>query len=372
LYVRDPILKDIEVNGIETKIIDTQEFQRLRHINQLGFTNLVYPSANSTRFEHSLGVMRITKDLAAAAGFKADEELALAGLLHDIGHTPFSHQTEHVFMQHLGKTHERLGYDIIKNSPISDIASENGISLKKILSYFNGVGKGKIITGSLGSDRIDYLQRDAYHTGVASGVADYTRIRNKLAFFNGVPAVYRDGTDGAESMLVARYYMFSAVYFHHASVIADGMFSRALAHAIESGEVDPREAARFTDGQLTYALSKSKAGSKLATMVAERRLFKRVYYFDGIDGPGSVHEIDSALGKAGFEPDGYVAELRQFKGGDDDVAVIGKDGKKLGNLSSISPLFNTLLAMLKKRRIIVVACDRKDVDRAKKAVSKAL
>ncbi len=372
MYIRDPIVKDIEVSDIERRIMDTWEFQRLRSIRQLGFSHLVYPSANGTRFEHSIGTMKITKDIAAMADPAGDEELALAGLMHDIGHTPFSHQTEHVFMQHLGKTHEQLGYDIIRGSRIRDIAEECGISLKKILGYFNGVGRGAIITGPLGSDRLDYLIRDAYHTGVASGVADYTRIKNKLAFSKGKPAIYRDGTDGAESMLVARYYMFSAVYFHHASVIADGMFSKALSNSIEAGELDAKEASAFTDGQLVEELSKSKSGSRLARMVAERRLFKRAYYFDGVEGGVTQKEIGEALSGAGISADDYVAEVRQFKGGNEDVTVVDKGGKYLGNLSDISPLFNTLLSTLKKRRIMVVACAPGAVERAKTAIRKVL
>ncbi|MCL5099513.1 MAG: HD domain-containing protein [Candidatus Marsarchaeota archaeon] len=372
MYIRDPVLQEIHATSDEERIIDTNEFQRLRRVSQLGFANLVYPGATGTRFEHSLGTMRITKDLSINLYGKIDPELSVAGLLHDVGHTPYSHATEPVFMHRLRKTHEQLGRDMIMAGPLHDAIQDSSLSLKKVLSGFDGNGKGTIITGPLGSDRLDYLMRDAYQTGVAYGIIDYVRIKNRLAYRNGKPAIYLNGVDGAESMLIARYYMLSSVYFHHTSVIASSMFNKALDACISSGEIDPKEAARFEDLRLSEALLHSKSGSKLAKDVEERKLFKRAYYIDSLDVDLKKGELESALGHAGLDYNDYVVEINHFKGGHDDIMVIDKDGSRMGLLSKISPLFNALLGMLSRRSIVLAACEPVNVARARIALRKAL
>ena len=139
---RDSIFKDIEISEVENKIIEDPNFQRLRYIRQGGFAFLVYQSANGTRFEHSVGTMKITKDISSNIFGEVNEELAITGLLHDIGHPPFSHQSEPISKKYLKKSHEDLGYDIIKNSSISDIISNSTLSLNKILEYFSGKVSG--------------------------------------------------------------------------------------------------------------------------------------------------------------------------------------------------------------------------------------
>ena len=372
MYIRDPVLNDIQVTELEEKVIDLPEFQRLRSISQLGFSNLVYPGANGTRFEHSLGTMKITKDISDRLYGETDQELSIAGLLHDIGHTPFSHQTEQVFIKYLHKSHEQIGYDMIRASAIRDVIQASGISLKKTLGYFRGIGRGAVITGPLGSDRLDYLMRDAYQTGVAYGIIDYTRIRNGLTNLHGMPAVRLNSIDGAESMLIARYYMLSSVYFHHTSVIAASMLCKALEACIDNSEIAASVSSRLTDSQLMSTLINSRSGSKLASMVAERKLFKRAYYLDSLDSHLTKGELEDALEKAGIDRNDYIVEIKTFKGGSDDVTVVDRDGGKIGSLSKISPLFNALLEMLNKRSIVVVACSPANIARARRALHKSL
>ena len=125
-----------------------------------------------------------------------------------------------------------------------------------------------MITGPLGSDRIDYLMRDAYHTGVAYGVIDYIRLMNKLAFSrDGNVAIYENGIDGAESMLIARYYMFSSVYLHHTTLISGAMYNLELENAIEEGSIIPEELVSFTDDKMVAELLKSNASNHIIEMV---------------------------------------------------------------------------------------------------------
>ncbi len=373
MYIRDPLFGDIHINDVAQRLIDNEWMQRLRYIKQLGFDYLVYPAANHSRFEHSLGTMKVTSDMASKIFSEDDPELSIAGLMHDIGHTPFSHQSEDIATKYLKKTHEEIGASIISESSIHDVISESTLSLKKVLSYFKGESRGKLITGPLGSDRIDYLMRDAYNTGVAYGVIDYIRLMNKLAFSkDGNVAIYENGIGGAESMLIARYYMFSSVYLHHTAVISEAMYNLALENAIEEGSIIPKEFIYFTDDKAVAELLKSNASKHIIEMVLSRNLFKRAYYEEIGKKQINVQEVRDAIEMAGVKYNDYVIRVINFKGGNDDVQLIDNTGKRICMLSEKSELFNTLGKMLNSRRILMVACNPKFKDKINTAIKKVL
>ena len=191
--ITDPIHRYIRFTELEREIIDTPVFQRLRKIRQLAGAHLVYPSAQHTRFEHSLGTMH----LAGLAGQtlldkgyieKKDqlEGLRLAALLHDIGHGPFSHLFEEVL---IGKgistsSHENMGKKIIRETIIKDILEKYGYDSDYICNLSFGESPimfyNEIIAGGLSSDIMDYLPRDSFFTGVEYGKIDYYRLISSL------------------------------------------------------------------------------------------------------------------------------------------------------------------------------------------------
>ena len=210
LDIIDPIHDFIRVYEHELSIIDDPLFQRLRRIRQLTGAHLTYPAAQHTRFEHSLGVMHI----ASQAGHSLYEKeilklddieiLRLAGLLHDIGHGPFSHLFEEI-IQEKKISHEDFGKEIILKSEIGDNLSKNGFDKKLITKVAFGNSKlqymNEIVSGTLSADMMDYLLRDGYFTG----------------------ALY-----SFESMMYSRYQMFKAVYFHKTVRAAEVMLIEAL------------------------------------------------------------------------------------------------------------------------------------------------
>ena len=177
-FIRDSVYGDIRLNEIEVEVMDNPQFQRLRRIKQLGLISLIYPGANHTRFEHSIGTMHIASKLADKLDLnQEDKELVrISALLHDIGHGPFSHVSEGV----LSFPHEELTKYVIKNTAIRDIV-EKKFDIDKIIEIINGEGKfGPIVSGELDADRMDYLLRDSHYTGVAYGIIDYERIISNI------------------------------------------------------------------------------------------------------------------------------------------------------------------------------------------------
>ncbi|MDE1865981.1 MAG: HD domain-containing protein [Candidatus Micrarchaeota archaeon] len=372
MEIRDPIHGNIAVGPIEQRIIDTPEMQRLKYIKQLDLSYLVFPGANNTRFEHSLGTMQVSKDLFLEPLGRDEREFSYIGLLHDIGHGPFSHLSEPYVERALGKNHEQLGEERIRNSEISDIISDSGMSLNKVLAYFRGSEKINVVGGALGADRIDYLMRDSHYTGVAYGVIDYERLKTRLVLYKGKVAVLESGISGAESMLIARYFMHSNVYKHHAKVIAAGMLREAIDISMASASFTAREMWDMSDEGLmmTIMRSKSKDARELVGRISERKLYKRAY--DSIV-PSSVRldEVRGAVRKTGLKGKDFVAEIISLGGEKDDITVVNRDGDKIGNLTELSPFIKTLMDVLSKRRLIV-ACDKKNIDKVRLAVDRVV
>ncbi|ASI13359.1 HD superfamily phosphohydrolase [Candidatus Mancarchaeum acidiphilum] len=370
MNIRDSVFKDIEISELEEKIIDDPNFQRLRYVKQGGFSSLVFPSASGSRFEHSIGTMKITKDISKSVFGEEDEELSLCGMLHDIGHAPFSHQSEPIAKKYLGKSHEDLGYEIIKKSSISDIISDSTVSLNKVLEYFSGKGKGKLVTGPLGSDRIDYLLHDSYNTGVALGIIDYSRLEHNMAYVDGKPAIYRNGIVNAESFFITRYFMYESVYMHHTISIVESMFLKAADSAVEDGYIKAEEFVKMRDFEALYKLSQYK-GSDLIDRILRRDVFKRAFYEDigqAKFDESQLSKLNEYLESNGIPYNSYISKLISFSGADDDIIIVGKGNEKIGKLSEYSYIFNTLSKLLRERKILLVASDKNYKEKIAKLV----
>jgi len=275
MIIKDEIYGMIEFDELEKRIIDSAPFQRLRRIKQMSFTNLVYPGANHTRFEHSLGTAHLSGVIAERLGLDEDarKKVKLYGLLHDIGHTAFSHEGEAVLAPLIGD-HEALGAERMKSGPVADILGEN-YRREEILGLGKG-SEGQIISSDIGADRMDYLKRDALNTGVAYGVIDIDRIVHTLALEGGQLVIMEGGLEAAESLLVGRFMMFSAVYLHHTVRIATAMLGRAISHSLEDGTVIAGDFHELTDDDAITIMLRSRSAEPFVSGLLNRRLYKEV------------------------------------------------------------------------------------------------
>jgi uncharacterized protein len=293
--ITDPVHKCIQVTELERELIDAPVFQRLRRIKQLAGAHLVYPSAQHSRFEHSMGAMHVA-GLAGDRLFSLNEladhdlvqQLRVASLLHDIGHGPFSHLSEEVMMLRSNKDHEQIGKEIILRTEISDILSTHGFSPKQISDLSTGQSNSKfmneIIAGSLSSDLMDYLPRDSLFTGAEYGRIDYNRIINSFTITDGRSiALQRSSLYSFESMLISRYEMFKAVYFHKTVRAAEVMLLHSILLAFDSIDFLTRNVQTFlalTDDTIIAKLLSARQRPVVRQLVRnylDRKLLKCVY-----------------------------------------------------------------------------------------------
>ena len=290
----DPIHDFIRVYEHEISIIDKPIFQRLRHIRQLSGAHLTYPAAQHTRFEHSLGVMHIASLAGHALNekgiFKSDdiEILRLAGLLHDIGHGPFSHLFEEI-IQEKKISHEDYGKEIILKSEIGDVLSKNGFDKKLITRIAFGNSKfqfmNEIVSGMLSADMMDYLLRDGYFTGAEHAKIDHKRITQSLDIHQKKLALERSALYSFESMMYSRYQMFKAVYFHKTVRAAEVMLIEALRLSDDEfgfTSFNLNEYIKLTDEYVLSSLissksSKLKRARQFAQDYQNRKLLKCVF-----------------------------------------------------------------------------------------------
>jgi len=295
MIIKDEIHGTIEFDELEKRIIDTPHFQRLRRIKQMSFTNLVYPGANHTRFEHSLGTAHLASVIAGRLALDDDlvKKIKLYGLLHDIGHTAFSHEGEDVLAPIIGN-HEKLGEERITKGPIADILGEN--YEPKEIARIGKTKEGSIISSDIGADRMDYLKRDALNTGVAYGVIDTDRLIHTLAMHEGELVISEGGLEAAESLLIGRFMMFSAVYLHGTVRIATAMLHKAIALALEDKAVEAKEFKDLADDEALSRMKRSIKANVFVEGLVERRLYKEVAEFDNdLDGRRNAESIKKKL-----------------------------------------------------------------------------
>ena len=296
LDIIDPIHDFVRVYGNELKIIDTPIFQRLRRIRQLSGAHLIYPGAQHTRFEHSLGVMHI----ASMAGHALNEkgiissndiqDLRFAGLLHDIGHGPFSHLFEEL-LQKKKHSHEDIGKEIILKTTIGDLISKSGFDKKFITKLAFGDSKfqfmNEIISGALSADIMDYLLRDGYFTGAEHAKIDHNRLTNSLDVYKNKLALDKSALVNFETMLISRYQMFKAVYFHKTVRAGEVMLLESMELAEEELNLTSMvldDYLELSDDVILSKLlnlpehnSKLKTAKKIAIDYQNRNLFKSVF-----------------------------------------------------------------------------------------------
>ncbi len=280
--VLDPVHGYIELDDLAQDLLSTPQMQRLRRIRQLGFSNLVYPGANHSRFEHSLGTMHLTSALTRGLDSIEEEkktEIKAAALLHDVGHGPFSHVTENVIDKYTRRRHDDVK-EILEKGEIREVLNKYGISPGNLVKHIKGeTSLGQILSSEIDVDRMDYLVRDAHYTGVAFGVVDYNRLIKKMNFYEDRLVVDYGGLKAAESLLVSRFWMNTSVYYHHVTRISEAMCSRAVEYMIENNELDPFRLRHMDDIDLIASMRNATGyAGELSRLLDARKLYKRALY----------------------------------------------------------------------------------------------
>ena len=236
--LNDPIYGFIRIpNSLIFDIIEHPSFQRLRRVSQMGFSNLVYPGANHTRFHHALGclhLMQKTVNVLRVKGISISEQeenaLYIAILLHDIGHGAFSHALEHSIVT--GISHEEISLKYMHQ-----LNRQFDGQLDLAISVFNGEYHRKflhqLITSQLDIDRLDYLKRDSFYTGVAEGNISSDRLIAMINVVDNELVIEKKGIYSVEKFLIARRLMYWQVYLHKTSLVAEYMLVNILTRAKE-------------------------------------------------------------------------------------------------------------------------------------------
>jgi HD superfamily phosphohydrolase len=428
VVIHDTVHGSIELDPGASALLGTPEVQRLAGIKQLGLACLVFPGANHTRLEHSIGTYHVASQVTKALGLDEEEcrLVSYAALLHDLGHGPYSHTLERVLHEKEGIDHMRLTGDVITGArttvtdedwerfhfgrSVNEILTIEGIEPDTVASlvcgqsasgqnqdlfvhngqgFFHGKAYlGHIIHGPVDCDQVDYLLRDSHYTGVAHGTIDLARLLQTLTIYNNDLVVEEKGVSAVEGMLVARSLMYSSVYFHKTVRIGELMLSKAVAMALE--ERDSADSVQAMDdaelmswlhslggfqreivNRLRYrVLYKSAFGKRISDLSDEDQ--KRLLELSSKNEWGSIERgICQRLGLGNGtvvidipEPDLLLSEPRISR---TDIKVLS--GDRLRSLSKYSPFSKAIQKKKVSRWAFLVACDSShlaDVSRAAK------
>jgi HD superfamily phosphohydrolase len=305
--IRDPVHNFILFDDFEKRLIDSEPVQRLKHIKQLALTCEVYPGATHSRFEHSLGTMELATqafdtivrkqpDALKKLEWSGPDEsvsrqvLRIGALLHDVGHAPFSHASQDLFPTEY-KGHESFSEAFIRSDYIRPLLRKGprNCDLEQVVAIALGPERKQeedaslqllqeIVAGELGVDRMDYLVRDALHSGAAAGRFDYHRLLNTLTVIehptSGTPvlAIEAGGLHAAEGLFLARYFMFLQVYFHDVRRIYDCHLRDFLSEYLADGHFPTQLDGymKLTDDSVGAAIAEEAAGEGCLADLARR------------------------------------------------------------------------------------------------------
>ena len=234
----DPIYGFITIpNALIYDLIQHPYFQRLRRISQMGLSSLVYPGANHTRFHHALGCLHIMQKAIQVLRFKQttislDEENALyiAILLHDIGHGPFSHAMEHSIVEDVN--HEALSL-LFMNKLNQEFDGKLSLAIQIFKEDYHRKFMLQLVSSQLDMDRMDYLKRDSFYSGVEEGKINSDRLIQMMNVVDDVLVIEEKGIYSVEKFLMARRLMYWQVYLHKTSLVAELTLTNTLKRAKE-------------------------------------------------------------------------------------------------------------------------------------------
>jgi HD superfamily phosphohydrolase len=359
----------IELNDWEREIIAQPAFQRLRRIRQLAWTDQVYPGAMHTRFEHSLGVMHTATLLYDSVARRSrptlESELAynedglkrhralvrLAALLHDVGHGPFSHAAEDLLPARGegGEAYKHEDYsaaivrrhfrDVIENHRLNRNYDLRAEDVAALIEGSAGAGRAafwrELISGQMDADRMDYLLRDSLHAGVQYGRFDLGRLVRTVQVAPGVEGegpqlgISEGGWHAAEGLILARYFMFTQVYFHKTRIAFDHHLHEALKELLPQGCFPPPEGdaldsyLQWDDWRVLGMLANGQGGEH-GRRLATRDHYREVFHTGEVPTTADLERLDqvrTALGPllAAEQP----AEKSWYATGSGDIPVVG-------------------------------------------------
>lgn len=429
--VHDPVHGGIRVDGVFLKLLQRHEVQRLLNVKQLGLANLVFPGANHTRLEHSLGTYHLSDRMACSLDLPKEEADAVkaAALLHDIGHPAFSHTLEEILEIQSGLGHMEMGCAILDGSQpnqlprdvelegeqesIAELLEAHGISshqVKDIISSPQGAlpweqqsllqdqgqaffGRqrhlNQMIHGPVDADQMDYLQRDAHYTGVAHGSIDAERLLSTIGVHNGNLVVTQGGIVAAEGMMVARALMYTSIYYHRTVRIAEMMLCKAL----ELAGPEARENLHLkNDAQVLCALlaEEGEAG-KIARSLLRRRLYKKALSLSTVSTSESQREalavicdyerrkeVEAQIAqKAGLRESEVIIDLPSrsslycmLQSGKTEIPIW--DGERVRPITRHSPLAKALQSREVHDWTLLVSCPGEHREEVARAASKVI
>ncbi|MBO5653990.1 MAG: HD domain-containing protein [Candidatus Methanomethylophilaceae archaeon] len=428
--VHDPIHGSIVLDGVFFDMMDRHEIQRLRSIRQLGLSNVVFPGANHTRFEHSLGVYHLAGRMAESLGLASEESdtIRAAAMLHDVCHPPFSHTLERLMESASGMDHMMMSRALIMGdvpsfmerdrtffdgceplavmledagispdavcdliiNPCSDLGGLDTYSSKgNVQSFFASKDYAhQIIHGPVDADQMDYLLRDAHYTGVIHGAVDKDRILSQMAVHNGKMVLHKGGITSAEGLMVARTLMYSSIYYHKTVKIVEAMLRRA----IEISDLDLSNLYLMTDADLTSMLLEGGGRSAdLMRSVLNRRLYKKAKTIYTVDASESFRtslvryvqkekrsELESEIAHhARIDPAEVIVDipsesslLSKVRVGKTDVSIL--DGDKVRSLTRYSSVAKALQSRDPIDWCLMVSAPEYAKDAVKAATEKVL
>lgn len=387
-------------------MINQPVFQRLRRIRQLGWTDLIYPGATHTRFEHSLGVMHVasrmfdallrrSRDILCSGDYGFDDAslgrqrriIRLAALLHDLGHGPFSHAAEELLPPKPDESsrYEHEDYsaaalraylnDLIENHNES---RANGIHVKDILEIFETPARSAgvlvwkdLVSGQMDADRMDYLLRDAHHVGVQYGRYDLDRVVYTLRLCPDPETeghhigVEEDGVHAVEGLLIARFMMFTQLYFHKTRTIYDYHLVECLRELLKGTDgvfPPPTAIVDFLDWDdwKIFGLISQKLAGDHGEILRSRKHYRMVYTTSEVVTDNEISDVEELADK--LEPHGCVvrdAEKSWYKSGSEEIKVWRTSGSAECSvpLQTLSPVVAGLIKV-NQRRLYVPKCNR--------------
>lgn len=414
--IRDPVHGFIELNEWERDVINHPVFQRLRRIRQLSMTDMVYPGAMHTRFEHSLGVMHVATQMFESIRRKREDFLKselkfndsgldrdrvlirLATLLHDVGHAPFSHASEELMVTRPDNNKkykhedysvgavEMLMRDVIEGHPFNDNYRITAQDVADLLAGNVRLGRSvlwsNIVSSQLDADRADYLLRDSHHAGVSYGRYDLGRLLATITVaFNseGSPmlGIEEGGEHAAEGLIIARYMMFTQVYYQHTRRIFDYHSSQAIkcllsrcSPKVENGAAfcfpPPTSSSniesylKWDDWRVLGQISEGHAGEH-GRILKERDHFRRVYKTSERPTPEELDRLERIQVELGDIPrfiDRAPASWYKFDNLEIPILIRGGTSERFVSLSQLSSVVSGLKSVEQMR--VYVPRDRKN------------